>query len=370
MKISPNEVIDALCALSGGQARCLEGVISKFENFQLDDSSLAVENATPLLTLARAVSMDIAARYSAATDMHTNALLVSVYAPQLHRDDMIVIDPESESPQLAENAVAAGGIFDASLPDQINNNIIIPCLPLAITLFLDEMAVFNAVFKPVHFETFIAQWLQLWFKARDRCLNGILTGKVLELLSKKKVKWRPFAPLFDILEYLSDVDMTPLTIQEEGFSKLPGPDAEPGIYLPSEENYPSLDIAIVLRKRDGTNMLITIDSKFAVFDQVSDDMMSTLSRQYKGAYKQMKAAKWKPGNNAAFLGVVKGNISEHLVSAFTLSCPHGRLLYGDALRQAMGPTVTAMLDHWPVLSATVVPLEKREAQVTTVRPKV
>jgi hypothetical protein len=141
-----------------------------------------------------------------------------------------------------------------------------------------------------------------------------------------------------------------------GFDKLPQPNEfTHGVYMPRKKNHTGLDAIAVLPpgSRHKRQTLIVVQTKFAVWGKASNETIDRLITNYHASIEQMEAASWRPGIDAAFLGVVGGEVAAADVQRFNEACPHGRLLYGKGLEAAMGPTVYPYFKHWRVLAAEV-----------------
>jgi hypothetical protein len=254
--------------------------------------------------------------------------------------------------------MSAGGIFNGNVEGGDWNEVV-PCVPLIVAMGSGEIASGSGRFTTYKFEDFIAQWIALFTKARHECVvasNPIL--KNITSIDSEEHEWRCFSPLLDMPKLsLATAGLEELKFRKSklGFKKLPRPkEFTHGVYMPRKKNHKGLDaIAILPRGSNKRQTLIVVQTKFAVWGKASNETIDRLITNYHASIEQMEAASWRPGIDAAFLGVVGGEVAAADVRRFKKACPHGRLLYGKGLEAAMGPTVYPYFKHWRVLAAEV-----------------
>lgn len=359
-KFSVEEVLDAMAALSGGNPRFLEEVIKAYREVLTSDKQKWEPGSTPLLDSAIKARGKVVIRYGNAPSMWSNALLLSSFVSELPRDSIVTLDA---APQKLDIAMSAGGIFDGRLSgDPEECGVVNPSIPFLVMLGSEHIKAGASGFGARRFESFVAQWISLFTTARHECLyarNPILNGHTDHFKSSRQL-WRCFAPLSD---------MKPLSLAKAGvaqlpfhgsdsmfaFKRLPQPDEyEHGVYMPEDESQEGMDaIAVLPRGRNEHQTLIAVQTKFSVMESSSSAVSEDLIRNYRACLKQMRQASWNPGTNSAFLGVVSGTMNAEDVQRFYEACPHGRLLHGEGLEVAMGPTVYPYVKHWRTLAAEV-----------------
>lgn len=294
----------------------------------------------------------------------------------MDRSQLVNLNMNRSDYESLDSVMGATGIFDGDVQlysklngeeaDEIDSgSTIAPMVPLLCAIGSEQLKAGSGRFKTITtYEVFIAEWIALFTEARWCCLfaKDRIVKATARFISPKQF-WRCFAPLFDMEPFgllLKDAGSDVLRLEYEDeflFQNLPtkAVDCRPGVYLPKDECHLALDVAVVLpRGSNARPILVVLQTKFAICGHASTHMVDNLIADYHGSITQMKAAGWLPGTDAVFLGVVYGAIDAAELERFTNACPHGRLLYGEGLEAAMGPTVYAYLKHYRTLTAEIV----------------
>jgi hypothetical protein len=353
--VSYNEALDALASLPGGTPRFLESVLEEL-NSVLPPFNLTL-GSSPFLNAARSAYKSVCRRYSGLENTWNRAFLLSYYVFKLDRYCNISLGAVTES---LDSAMSAGGIFDG---ESNGGSDVVPSVPLLVAMGSKHIPSGKEPFTTYRFEDFIAQWIATFTKARHECLyasNPILQSN-REKFETPEHSWRCFTPLF----CLSDLSLTKAGMEELkfhgpnsgfAFKQLPRPDEYPhGVYTPKNETHEGIDaIAVLPRGRNEMQTLIALQTKFSVFGRSKASVTDVLIRNYEASMRQLEQSSWVPGENAAFLAFVSGRVDPEDEQRFNAVCPHGRLLHGEGLEAAMGPTVYPYFKHWRTLAAEVV----------------
>jgi hypothetical protein len=133
------------------------------------------------------------------------------------------------------------------------------------------------------------------------------------------------------------------------------------VYLPKAKDREAMDAIAVLPPGSGykNQTLVVLQTKFALEGTARHNLVTELIDSYNTSVEEMMQAGWAPGTNAAYMAVVMGAVHASEVARFHGACPHGRLLYGEGLAAAMGPTVYPYLQHWRTLEAETVAVKMR-----------
>jgi hypothetical protein len=172
IKMSVDQAVLALAALSGGQPRCLETVM--WAVVGADPALLATVGSAPLMTIAKHAAYRIAMRYSKVSGSYMRALQLCIFAAELDRTDVINLLENSE--ETVDNALSSGVLFSTSCKFDESNKVRVS-FPLIIAIGLDcfsSLSLLIAEFRTTNFEAFIAYWLQLWSESRYHVFNSIL----------------------------------------------------------------------------------------------------------------------------------------------------------------------------------------------------
>lgn len=282
-----------------------------------------------------------------------------MYAPTIDRDHGVKLDENERLFSLAEDHIASGALFDAS-----NDNFgseMIPFLPLSYPLRPStsststntsenngKIKTVGDIFTSAQLERFIPEWLQLWFKARRKCLKSDFMSE----RANTYYHWRPFLPIMDLIR-INEKNFTPLAIMEQRFETVTTTAAR-GIYLPLNTSEESECFYIVFHDVGPRMVVVAVDTKYAYSSCGLDskEITQALTNRYESITKHIQPFGWGVGYNAYYFGIVLSDIDYYDEIQFHESCPHGRLLHGDQFKDALGPTMLALFKHWRVIAAT------------------
>jgi hypothetical protein len=360
-----NDILAMLSEAAGGLPRGVETIDQEIENMALE--SLTNESM-PLMMLLSRVSDKMSCSYSFMDDVWQNSMHLAVFKESLARGEMLNLNPKLALAQKAAEAICGGCLIDArkNVNPRDNSINIQPIIPAIFepALQIVRYSLDKNSFQPKAMETFIVVWLEHWFAARHACVYGSADKNkkpILERLDLITLKqWRPFSPFLSVknrndVSILSTLDEKCVLVKYSCHTFPTYSSNKPGIYQPDEDNYEGLDAIVVIPSSSGKpedSVLIAVEAKNSLLERANRNVYNKLPSQYKRTLERMTKAGWTPGVNAFHYVISKEHLDDAKVKNRLLkTCPHMRVLAGEELKAAMGPTIYWSFKHLRVLGA-------------------